>query len=493
MNTDNNILPTGTVLKGKQLTYRIEKVLGNGGFGITYLATTVMQIGNVPVKALFAIKEHFLKNDCERAENSTEVKYSLPARERVENSRKDFMAEARRLQTFGVNHNNIVKVNEVFEANNTAYYVMEYLEGNTLRAYVESRNKLTETETMAVMEPIVDAVRELHRNHMTHLDIKPDNIMIDIDAEGNIRPVLIDFGLSKHYDAEGNATSTINLLGCSDGYAPVEQYAGITTFSPEADYYAIGATLFYCLAGKRPPRSSDLIGKQLGDMLPSDVSVEMCRIINDATATDKACRNLQMPIPSSMQENEITVTLRRQETGSPQTSFSSFSKDFVSKSNINIEISEESDSFRYSLFNPNFFDRRLLSIFAWIFAICALGLLTQRTINIISTIPLALACIGVVFLSVKGINYPEKFAVKRKYGYWYAFFIAFAITSSCAAVGFDRNEAIESLLPASVAYVIIMSTYELMRRFKPKLLQIFFSLIALIFIFGGIFIICTVF
>lgn len=117
---------------------------------------------------------------------------------------------------------------------------------------------MKEENISSIINPIIEAVQYLHGNRMTHLDIKPDNIMLSHDENGNSRPVLIDFGLSKHYDKNGKPTSTINTLGCSDGYAPVEQYAGITTFSPSADIYALGATMWFCLTGMNPKRSSDL-------------------------------------------------------------------------------------------------------------------------------------------------------------------------------------------------------------------------------------------
>ena len=275
---NKNILPKGYTLRSPNYVYRIESVLGSGGFGITYLATATVKIGNVSVKARFALKEHFLDSDCERSDDSRVV-YSNPAKMRVENSRKDFMAEARRLHQIGAGHSNIVKVNEVFEANNTAYYVMEYLDGESLRAYVKRKGKLTEEETVEIMTPIVDAVNYLHGGRMTHLDIKPDNIMLVSDDDGRMRPVLIDFGLSKHYDSNGRPTSTINTLGCSDGYAPIEQYAGITTFSPTADYYALGATIWFCLTGKDPRKSTDLREGELAEALP-----ETCRQLRPVVA-----------------------------------------------------------------------------------------------------------------------------------------------------------------------------------------------------------------
>lgn len=293
MQTYNNILQPGHILKSQNYSYRIERVLGIGGFGITYLATATIKIGNVPVKIDFAIKEHFLTSDCERDIDTSRVVYSNPAKERVESSRKDFISEANRLRKVGIKHDSIVKVNEVFEANNTAYYVMEYLDGESLRKYVKRRRTLSEDEMLAIMTPIVNAVNYLHHNRMTHLDIKPDNIMIVHDNNGHIRPVLIDFGLSKHYDKEGKPTSTINVLGCSDGYAPIEQYAGITTFSPTADIYSLGATMWFCLMGIDPKKSTEVLDGNLSESLPENISKEVRMTIEQATCSSRFDRKIE--------------------------------------------------------------------------------------------------------------------------------------------------------------------------------------------------------
>lgn len=271
MSSTPHALPEGYELKSDRRVYRIVKVLGNGGFGITYLASSAIQVENVSITANFALKELFLSDSCERDVITMSVHYSNPTREKVENSRKDFLAEARRLHKVGIEHPNIVKVNEVFEANNTAYYVMEYLDGESLRDYVRRSGPLGEEEMLSLMKPVIGAVGYLHRNRMTHLDIKPDNIMLVRNQSGATRPVLIDFGLSKHYDDDGHPTSTLNALGVSNGYAPIEQYAGITSFTPQADVYALGATMLFCLTGNDPKKATELrpgdVEKQL-DAIP---------------------------------------------------------------------------------------------------------------------------------------------------------------------------------------------------------------------------------
>lgn len=252
-----NALAPGTLLYSGKNTYQVVKPLGSGGFGITYLVQAQINQGGVVMSYYYAMKEHFLSRACER--NNSEVIYSNPVANEVQNSQRDFLAEAKRLQDVGTQHDNIVHVNEIFNANNTSYYVMEFLSGDSLRKYVNKRGRLSEQEMLQIMNPIIDAIGFIHANNMTHLDVKPDNIMLTQAPDGGIRPVLIDFGLSKHYDETGRATSTINTLGCSDGFSPVEQYGGITTFQPTADIYALAATMAFCLTGTNPKKSTDML------------------------------------------------------------------------------------------------------------------------------------------------------------------------------------------------------------------------------------------
>ncbi len=281
-------LPVGTQLKSNVNTYVIEQMIGSGGFGITYRASATVRVQNIEIDTYFAVKEHFIGSLCSRSD--TKVVYSAPVSKQVEGSLKDFIAEARRLQKIGVSHPNIVRVNEVFEANNTAYYIMEYLEGQSLRKYVRQHGPLSEEATRRIMLPVIDAVAALHRARLTHLDIKPDNIMITERKDGSLRPVLIDFGLAKHYDVDGAPTSTINTLGCSAGYSPLEQYVGITSFSPASDVYALGATMLFCLSGADPLIANRITRADIEEAIPKNVSPAMRNTIIEAMAKSDADR-----------------------------------------------------------------------------------------------------------------------------------------------------------------------------------------------------------
>lgn len=262
---DNALVPRTTLCKGK---YTIEKVLGRGGFGITYRA--VKYDGNI--RQYYAIKEFFMANVCER--NDSKMTYSQTQKGDIEAGLKSFIKEAERLNSVNIHHDNIVGINEVFRENGTAYYVMEYIKGKDLKNYIKEYGPMPEDKALDVLRPIFNALAVLHANMITHLDIKPANILLNIDEETQeIRPVLIDFGLSKHYDRKGEATSMVNLIAFSHGYSPNEQYQGCPSeFSPQSDVYSLAATLFYLLTGKTPEMAAMMTQDKILAGLPPTVS-----------------------------------------------------------------------------------------------------------------------------------------------------------------------------------------------------------------------------
>lgn len=244
------VLDKGGVLQSGEREYRIEETLGKGGFGITYLAMGEIMVGSIPTEGKFAIKEHFPEQLCVRMPDG-KVKIKEGMSDLFNKSRADFMAEAKRLQELGAQNNNIVKVNEVFEANGTAYYVMQYINGQSLKAYVKQHGPLHFSKALQFLMPIIDAIGFLHNSRINHLDIKPDNIMLHKGKDGLV-PILIDFGLSVHFKKEGGKTTPRGLNGLSEGYAPLEQYADIDEFSPATDIYSLMATLLYAVTGNKP-------------------------------------------------------------------------------------------------------------------------------------------------------------------------------------------------------------------------------------------------
>ena len=234
-----HLQPNTTLQGGK---YRIERVLGQGGFGITYLAT------QLSLQRQVAIKEFFMKDFCSRDETTQTMSTPSTGSSRlVEQYRKKFVKEARNLAR--LSHPHIINVIDVFEENDTVYYVMPYLAGGSLQDYVKKHGTLSEHEAMKYVKQIANALKYMHEEqHICHYDVKPANILLD--DKGNA--VLIDFGISKNYDAQGQETTT-TPIGMSEGYAPIEQYQqNVEEFSPVSDVYALGATLYYLLHGKRP-------------------------------------------------------------------------------------------------------------------------------------------------------------------------------------------------------------------------------------------------
>ncbi len=266
------LLSKGNILKSPELLYKVEEVLGYGGFGITYKVSADVMQGNIPIHTFFAVKEHFLSECCERSDGAT-VLVSKTQSDTYKDSLADFKSEAIRLNELSGLHKGIVRVNEVFNANNTVYYVMEFLNGRSIRKEVKDNGPYSETDALSLIREIADAISFLHKERITHLDIKPDNIILHtFPNEDSPYPVLIDFGLAKHYDKDGRVTSTIRVQGCSEGYSPVEQYVRIDRFSPTADIYALGATLFFMLTGKDPIIASDITEDYILSHLPANVS-----------------------------------------------------------------------------------------------------------------------------------------------------------------------------------------------------------------------------
>lgn len=307
----NNALPQGTILHGPGVTYRIEKTLGAGGFGITYLAVGQVIVGNVPAEVKFAIKEHFPSSICKR--NGSSVVINDDKHDAYKSSLSDFIAEAKKLHSLGTQNDNIVKVNEVFEENGTAYYVMQYINGESLSSYVKSKGKLQYHEAICLLSPIFDAVDFLHKSRINHLDIKPENIMLHRGVDG-ITPILIDFGLSVHFKKNGEKTSPKGVEGVSEGYSPLEQYAGIKEFNPSTDIYALAATLLYAITGKTPKSASEIrlseIRSSISGIVPQNAVDGICKAMNKSyeyrTSTIKSFKG-QLGLTSG--GSSITVML----------------------------------------------------------------------------------------------------------------------------------------------------------------------------------------
>lgn len=251
-------LQPGTVIHGTHNDYRIERVLGQGSFGITYVANVRLKgrLGAIESAAMVAIKEFFLRDVSSR--NGLRV-FSVSDCTLCSDYRRDFLREAQNLSRLDNDH--IVKVLETIEENDTVYYVMEYLSGGNLDQHILSHGKLSCREALDIAIQIGEALKCMHAQHMLHLDLKPLNVMRGED--GHI--VLIDFGLSKCFGADGQPESSTRIGQGTTGYAPIEQHSfnKADGFMPTLDIYALGATLFKMLTGSVPPEASVVLNEGL--------------------------------------------------------------------------------------------------------------------------------------------------------------------------------------------------------------------------------------
>ena len=254
--TNDNALKLGTLLRGKSYTYTIQKDLGQGTFGITYLASTQVKItgalGEIDTTIQVAIKEFFM-SDINGREDNTVTSGSKGGV--YDKYKQKFAHEAENLSK--LHHPHIVKVLEYFETNNTVYYAMEYVEGGNLDAYITQRNGLPEAECVKYARQIGSALSYMHAHKMLHLDLKPGNVMLRKNGDA----VLIDFGLSKQYDESGNPETSTTVGGGTPGYAPLEQsdYHEGKGFPVTMDVYALGATMYKMLTGVRAPEASAIL------------------------------------------------------------------------------------------------------------------------------------------------------------------------------------------------------------------------------------------
>jgi serine/threonine protein kinase len=224
--------------------YQISSVLGSGGFGITYLAR------DMALDAPVAIKEYLPAELAARGGDSKVSAISRAAVADFDWGLQRFLEEARVLAKFP--HPNIVRVFQVFEANATAYIVMEYAKGEALSSLIQRQGQLSEDATRAILLPVMDGLKRVHQHGFLHRDIKPANIILREDGG----PALIDFG-SARQAIETKSRSITSIV--TEGYAPLEQYDPNGNQGPWTDIYALGAVAYKCMTGKTPPPSTSRI------------------------------------------------------------------------------------------------------------------------------------------------------------------------------------------------------------------------------------------
>lgn len=272
--------------------FRIERVLGAGGFGITYLAM------DTTLNCHVALKEYF-------PQNAWREQHSRVVRTNEGDSSQSFQVGLDRFHKEGqalalFSHPNIVRVRRLLVANNTAYLVMDYEHGETLESYLQRLGRpLTYQEAEVIFNPLLDGLRAIHERNLLHLDIKPANIFL----RGDGIPVLIDFGGARHQ--LGQASRLVSFLVASDGYAPNEQYSG-SQLQPYTDIYAVGATIYFSITGRVPSdspiRANAVIDGQPDTLLPVSQLVRSAFPTNFLQVVDAALSMRAASRPQSIRE-----------------------------------------------------------------------------------------------------------------------------------------------------------------------------------------------
>ena len=249
MEENLHCLRKGTRLIGR---YTIEGVLGQGGFGITYLGIDELHEKKVAIKEFFP--QGIVTRNIEYQDTVTVT--FVGEKDNYEKGKERFLKEARTMAKFSKDEG-IVKALDFFEINNTAYIVMEYLEGITLKQYLRENQRIAPEDLIELLVPLIESLDEIHSQGMIHRDISPDNIMVLPD--GRIK--LMDFGAARDYTEFGEKSLSIVL---KPGYAPPEQYQTHGVQGPWTDIYALCATMYKCITGENPP---DAINRLVDDHL----------------------------------------------------------------------------------------------------------------------------------------------------------------------------------------------------------------------------------
>lgn len=309
-------LPNDTLLQGGK--YKIKKVLGQGSFGITYLATSKFKsqgaLGEIEVEAQVAIKEFFMADINNRNANGSSVDGTSGSI--CANYKRKFRKEAENLAK--LSHPNIVKVYDVFDENQTSYYVMEYVEGNNLDNYIAQHGKISEEKAIGITREIGEALSYMHDHKMLHLDVKPKNVM----CRTNGHYCLIDFGLSKQFTDNGEPESSTTIGLGTPGYAPIEQahFKKYGTFPATLDVYALGATLFKMLTGKRPPEATAILNEGFPATALEKENVHAASIHAIESAMAPICKHRIQSVRQFLEELHAN-TVQDNTTNDEQTSF----------------------------------------------------------------------------------------------------------------------------------------------------------------------------
>ncbi len=280
-------LSVGTHLKGEKNEYRILSCIRHDGMGYTYTAEPLMKRKNFTEKVI--IREHFMPHCSTRGADGVTVETPEEILPTVRTCLIAFERASEERMIISGRSTSIVNVLDIFERNNTFYYVVEYLDGVTFEEYVKSKGALTFEETRDMLSPILDAVKTLHTFHALHTEITPGHIRF-VNHQGQNIPILFSLYATMHFRDDGQESWSVPVMSCEPGYAPPEQYTSIDHFSPQVDIYALAATIVYSLSGKRLPDSRELTEEKIRETLPPTLPENTVQALIHALNPDVAHR-----------------------------------------------------------------------------------------------------------------------------------------------------------------------------------------------------------
>lgn len=327
MNREKALAP-GTVIKGEKHSYRVVEVLRADGLGFAYKTMTEVKRGSRIIEVPTVVREQMMIRCSDRGPDGITVETPDDIAPTVNSCLEVFIQSSRERARISATCPWIINVLETFPANNTYYYAIEYLDGDTLEEYVvKMGGSLTFEQARKVLAPIFDAVRTLHVNNAVHTDITPWHIRF-VHRGDEMIPVLFSLYASMHFSEKGTQLWAIPVMTCEEGYAPPEQYTSIEHFCPQMDIYSLAATLVYALSGRSLPDSRGLSEDIVREILPPAVPENIVSAILNSLNPDPAVRT-------------STVTKFREELGT----FQGTSADEISRSILDDDETTNDDGY----------------------------------------------------------------------------------------------------------------------------------------------------
>lgn len=283
-------LAPGTVIKGVKHSYKVVSLLRSDGQGYTYKTVVKVGAGAHQREINLVVREHMMSRCSDRGPDGITVVTPEDIAPTVEGCRDAFIQASLERAKVTADSPWLIGVIETFAANNTYYYVVEYLNGQTLKEYVESHGgRLSVEQTIRVFVPIFEAVRTLHRHHVLHTDIHPGHIRF-VNSGKEMTPVLFSLYSTLHFSDKGLQEWSLPAMNCEEGYAPPEQYGHIDHFYPQIDVYAVAATMVYVLSGHTLPDSRTVTEDVIRDTLPRTLPETLLQALINALDADVSQR-----------------------------------------------------------------------------------------------------------------------------------------------------------------------------------------------------------